>query len=172
MPFSTAEKSLRRVLLISALHGWMITLFSGLFTVLLLFLGEWLGVAVGALVTAGGIFELRGNHLLKQKQIAGLSWLGGGQLLVLGTIWVYCLGSLITYDEAAIMAQFTPEMRESLAQIGMSMSDLTPLMKTGFFAFYSIVMGVTLLYLGGLALYCHTRRPQIAALFAGDSGKP
>ena len=166
MPDSDNEKSLRRVLLISAIHGWCIAAFSGFCTLIMLVMGEWIGVWVGALITIGGIFELRGNSLLKRKRIEGLSWLARGQFLVLGTIWIYSLGNLIAYDEESLMAQVTPEMRDALSQTGMSVSDLQPLIKPGFFAFYLIVMGVTMLYLGSLAWYCHTRRPRIAAAFA------
>jgi len=53
---ASPAKTLHRVLLISALDGWSVALFAGLCTVISLLLGEWIGLLVGALVTAGGVF--------------------------------------------------------------------------------------------------------------------
>jgi len=169
---SAPEKTLRRILLVSAIDGWSIALFAGLCTLVSLFLGEWIGVLVGGLVTAGGVLEVRGRAALIRGESAGISGLVRAQTLILVTIWIYALLNLITYDEAAIMAQFTPELRSALSQAGMSVEDLRPMMKPAFFGFYLVVMGVTLLFQGGLALYYRSRRPAVAAALEARGAAP
>lgn len=172
MSDSPAEKSLRRVLFISALDGWSIALFAGFCTFLSLLFGEWIGITVGAVITAAGVLELRGRARLVRGNPAGMSTLVYAQLLILGTIWLYSLGNLLAYDEAAILAQLTPDIREAMSQIGLTPSDLQAMMKPVFFGFYFIVMGVTLLFQGGLALYYHSRRGKVAAALAAREPTP
>lgn len=172
MADSPSEKTLRRVLLISAIDGWSIAILAGFCTLISLLFGEWIGVLVAALITAGGVIELRGRGLLTRGDERGLSHLVRAQLLVLGTIWVYSLGNMISYDEELIMAQFTPELRSLLTQAGLSVDQLRPMLKPVFFGFYLVVIAVTLLFQGGLALYYHSRRPKIAEALAGRRPAP
>lgn len=169
---SSPGKTLRRILLISALDGWSVTLFAGLCAVISLLLGEWIGVVVGILVTAGGVFELRGRSALVRGEADGIACLVRAQLLILATIWVYSLANIVTYDEAKIMAAFTPELRDALTQAGLSIDELQRLIKPAFFGFYAIVMGVTLLFQGGLARYYHSRRAAVAGELADASATP
>lgn len=163
MPASPAEKNLRRVLLISAIDGWSIALFAGLCTLIALLFASWISVIIGALITAAGVIELRGRGRLVRGDPTGMSGLVGAQLIILGTIWLYSLVNLITYNEAAIVAKITPELRNALSQSGFEVEDLLPMLKPAFFGFYLVVMGVTLLFQGGLALYYHSRRPRVVA---------
>ena len=169
---ASPAKTLHRILLISALDGWSVALFAGLCTVISLLLGEWIGLLVGALVTAGGVFELRGRSALLRGDANGLTCLVRAQLLILSTIWVYSLGNIVTYNEAKIMAQLTPELRNALSQAGMSIEELQRMMKPAFFGFYLTVMGVTLLFQGGLGRYYHSRRAAIAQALDGARTTP
>lgn len=172
MPDSSAEKSLRRVLLVSAIDGWSIAIFAGLCTLASLLFGEWLGVSIGTVVTFAGILELHGRTRLINGDVRGLSWLVRVQILILAIIWLYAFRNLLAYDEAAMMAAITPEMRDLLTQSGIAMSDLQALMKPGYYGLYLTVMGVTLLFQGGLALYYFSRRTQITTALSSRQTQP
>lgn len=169
---SAPEQSLRRILVVSAIDGWSVALFAGLCALIALLFGGWVGVVVGGLISAAGVIELRGRAQLVQGNPRGMRGLVGAQLLILGTIWVYSLGNLITYDEARILAAFTPEARSLLSQRGLAVEDLQPMLKPAFFGFYLIVMGVTLLFQGALALYYHARREKVRLALAGRQTPP
>jgi len=161
-----SEKSLGRVLWISALDGWSISLFAGLCTLISILTFEWAGVIIGALVTTAGAIELRGRRKLQRGDAHGLPLLVRAQLMILGVIWLYALESLLAFDEAAMMASVTTEMRNALSQAGVSVEDFRPLLKPVYYGFYLTVMAVTLLFQGGLALYYHSRRDKITAALA------
>ena len=173
MALTPAEKSLRRVLLISAIDGWSIAIFAGLCTLGSLLFGEWIGVSIGAVITAAGIIELRGRTRLLNGDPTGLSWLVRAQILILAIVWLYSFRNLLAYDEAAMMASITLEMRDLMSQAGVAMSDLQALMKPVYYGLYLIVMGVTLLFQGGLALYYFSRRDKVTqALSARNAVVP
>jgi hypothetical protein len=172
MSDTPAEKSLRRVLFVSALDGWSVAFVAGFSTLLSLLFSGWIGVVIGALITAGGIIELRGRNRLMRGDAGGMSALVCAQLIILGTFWIYSAGNLLAYDEAAIMAQITPDIREAMSQLGVTVADLQAMMKPVFFGFYLVIMLVTLLFQGGLALYYHSRRAKVAAALAARSPAP
>lgn len=172
MSDSPAEKSLRRVLLISAIDGWSIAVFAGFCTLVSLVLGEWIGVSIGAVITFAGVLELRGRTRLIRGEITGLSWLIRAQVLILATIGLYAFRNLLAFDEAALMAEITPELRNAINQLGISMADFQALMKPVYCGFYLTVIGVTLLFQGGLALYYASRRAQITRALAQRTARP
>jgi hypothetical protein len=169
---ATPEKTLRRVLFISALDGWSIALFAGLCTLISLLMGEWIGVSVGALVTAAGVIELRGRRKLLDRDAGGLALLVRAQLLILAVIWLYSIQNLLAFDEATIMASITPDMRSALTQAGLSIDDFRPLVKPVYFSLYLTVIGVTLLFQGGLALYYYSCRAKVTAALAARVAVP
>lgn len=172
MANSPAEKTLRNVLAISAIDGWSIALFAGLCTLISLLTGGWIGVVVGGLVTAAGVLELRGRARLIRGEQSGLALLVRAQLLILGVIWLYSFENLIAFDQTALMAAVTPEMRSALSQAGVSLSDLEPLVKPVYFGLYLTVIGVTLLFQGGLALYYQSRKARVALALAERTPAP
>jgi hypothetical protein len=97
---------------------------------------------------------------------SGMVWLLRAQLAVLAIVFLYVLANLLAYDAAALMARLTPEMRGTLEQYGVLVSDLEPLLKPMYFAVYLLMMSGTLLFQGGLALFYKTRRGQVAAELA------
>ncbi len=163
MSDSPAEKSLRRVLLIAAIDGWSIAVIAGLCTLISLLFGEWIGVSIGAVITAAGVIELRGRTRLLHGDPTGLNWLIRAQVLILAIVWLYSFRNLLSYDEAAMMAEITPEMRDMLNQAGIALSDIQALMKPVYYSLYLTVIAVTLLFQGGLALYYFSRRDKITA---------
>jgi hypothetical protein len=166
MTESKDEKTLRRVLFISAMDGWSVALFAGFCTLISLLMGEWIGVSIGAIITACGVFELRGRKQITRGDADGMKWLVRAQVFILCTIWLYASENMFAYDEAAILAGVTPEMTEALHQAGLSMNDLRPMMKPVVYGFYLVVMGVTLLFQGGLALYYRSAREKVRAAVA------
>lgn len=167
------EKTLRRVLFISALDGWSIALFAGLCALISLLMGEWIGVTVGGLVTAAGVIELRGRRRLLDGDAHGLAFLVRAQAMILGVIWIYALQNLLAFDEAEIMAQFTPGVREMLSQwFVLSAEDFRPLVKPVYYSLYLTVIGATLLFQGGLALYYYSCRARITEALAARVAVP
>jgi hypothetical protein len=166
MPDSRPEPTLRRVLALSLMDGWCMTLFSGFCTSLSLWLGEWSGAAVGASVLSCGLTTLCSRKRLMRGDASGMVWLLRAQLAVLAIVFLYVLANLLAYDAAALMARLTPEMRGTLEQYGVLVSDLEPLLKPMYFAVYLLMMSGTLLFQGGLALFYKTRRGQVAAELA------
>lgn len=165
MPDSPAEKSLRHVLLVSAIDGWSITVIAGFCTLVSLLFGQWIGISVGATITVAGLIELRGRARLARGDISGLGWLIRAQVLILATIGLYAFRNLLAFDEAVLLAQFTPELRNAIDQLGISMADIERLMKPIYCGIYLTVIGVTVLFQGGLALYYASRRTKITEAF-------
>lgn len=172
MPDTPSEKTLLRVLLISGIDGWSITLFAGLCTLISLLLGEWIGVSIGALITAAGVLELRGRKRLIKGEADGMSGLVRAQLIILGVVLLYSLQNLLAYDETALMAQITPEMKNALSQAGIAIADFEPLIKPVYFSLYLTVIALTLLFQGGLALYYHSRRGKIVEALSARRAPP
>lgn len=172
MTDNDSEKNLRRVLWISALDGWSISLFAGLCTLISLLWFEWAGVIVGALVTTAGAIELRGRRKLLRGDAHGLPLLVRAQVMILAVIWLYAFENLLAFDESTIMASVTPEMRNAFSQAGVSVEDFRPMLKPVYYSLYLTVIAVTLLFQGGLALYYHSRRTKITAALAARHTVP
>lgn len=166
MSDSLPEPTLRRVLALSLMDGWCMTLFSGFCTSVSLLTGEWTGACVGAIVMSCGVTTLRSRKRLIVGDAVGIVWLLRAQLVVLTIVFLYVLGNLLAYDTAALMAHLTPEIRNMLDQYGVSLADLESLMKPLYFGIYLLVMAGTLLFQGGLALFYKTRRGQVTAELA------
>ena len=157
MPKRSPQDVLKRVRRIAAVNGWSVAVFSGLCTLISLLTGAAGGAAVGLMVTLGGVMELRGHRMLGRRLPDGMSWLVRGQLVVLGTIWIYAVSRLASFDPELAMGNMTAEMEQLLAESGVMMSDVLPLVKIAFYAIYITVLLVTLIYQGGLALYYRSR---------------
>ncbi len=147
-------------------------MFAGFCTLVSLILGEWIGVFIGVMITFAGVLELHGRTRLQRGDIAGLSWLIRAQVLILAIVGLYAFRNLLAFDEAALLAEITPELRNAISQLGISMADFQALMKPAYYGFYLTVIGVTLLFQGGLAIYYASRRPQINKAFAVRQSTP
>jgi hypothetical protein len=172
MPDSPAEKSLRRVLIISAIDGWSIAIFAGLCTSVSLVLGEWIGVSIGATITTAGIIELRGRARLIRGNVSGLDWLIRAQVLILATVGLYAFRNLLAFDEAALLAEITPDIRYAIDQLGISTADFKALMKPVYYGLYLTVIGVTVLFQSGLAIYYASRRSRITTALTQRAAIP
>ena len=150
-----------RVLRLSKINGWSVAIISGLGALVSLLFGDLFGCAIGALVLWGGITEIKGNHKLRRKDIDGMRLLVWAQLMVLGVIWVYAASSLGSFDAEFALSNQTPEMQQILTDAGVDTAELTTLIRLIFYVFYGVVMVVTLIYQGGLALYYRRRTPFV-----------
>ena len=160
------EKALKRVLLISWLDGWSLVVIAALSLLLTLAFGQLIGTAIGLLVLAAGVIELRGRRALKRRNAeAGMKLLVRSQLFLLTVILVYCARCLGSFDDGYFKEQVIPEMRqylllligisldEFLQQVGLTVDELVPLGHKAFLVLYSSVAVISLLYQGGLALF-------------------
>ncbi len=175
MPNSLPEPTLRRALALSLMDGWCMTLFSGFCMSLSLWLGEWSGAAVGACVLSCGITTLCSRKRLLRGDASGMVWLLRAQLAVLAIVFLYVLANLLAYDAAALSQRLRDLQASSsfggiviltVEQYGISTSDLEPFLRPMYFAVYLLMMGGTLLFQGGLALFYKTRRGQVTAELA------
>lgn len=157
MAKGTPQDVLKRVRRIAGVNGWSVAVVSGLSTLLCLVTGAAGGAAVGLMVTLGGVMELRGRRMLGERKPDGMLWLVRGQLMVLGMIWVYAVSRLASFDPELAMGNLTPDMERLLAESGILMSDILPLVKIAFYTLYITLLLVTLFYQGGLALYYRSR---------------
>jgi hypothetical protein len=154
---SPAEISLQRVLTVSRLNGWSVVVISALGSLLALAMGDLLSALIGLLVLAAGLMEVRGHRQLQQRNPAGLILLVRSQLFLLAVMLVYCAGRLGSFDADTALASLTPDMEVMLAEAGLDKSSLLPLVRTAFFALYSVVAAITLIYQGGLALFYRSK---------------
>ncbi len=154
---SPAEISLQRVLTVSRLNGWSVIVLSALGSVLALAIGDLLSALIDLLVLAAGLMEVRGHRQLQQRDPAGLTLLVRSQLFLLAVMLVYCAGRLGSFDADTALASLTPDMEVILAATGLDKSSLLPLVRSAFFALYSAVAAITLIYQGGLALFYRSK---------------
>lgn len=153
----TPQDTLKRVRRIAAVNGWSVAVFSGLGTLISFIMGAAGVAAVGIMVTFGGVMELRGRRMLGEGKAEGMRWLIRGQLFVLGMIWIYAVSRMASFDPELAMGNVTPDMEKLLAESGVLMSDILPLVKIAFYSIYSAVLLGSLVYQGGLALYYRSR---------------
>ncbi len=164
MPTATPqEKTLKRVLLVSAIDGWSVIAIAGLGILLTLLLGDLAGLVVGVLVLVAGIIELRGRRRLQRRDASGMALLIRAQLLLLAVILIYCASRLGSYDQESMLANLTPDMQAVLKESGVEVADILPLVQLVYMATYSLVALLTLLFQGGLVLYYRSRTPLVTA---------
>lgn len=152
-----AQKALQRVLLVSAIDGWSVIAIAALGTLLTLLLGDLSGVGVGLLVLLAGIQELRARRRLQRRDATGMTHLVRAQLFLLAVILVYCATRLGSYDQEAMLANLTPDMKAALKEAGVEVADIIPLVRMVFFATYGLLAVLTLLFQGGLLLYYRSK---------------
>ena len=164
------EATLRRVLALSVMDGWCMSLFSGFCTLVSLLVAEWSGAVVGALVVFCGLTTLRNRRRLLQGEASGMTGLLRAQLMVILVVFVFVLENLLAFDPVAMNQKLISlesssaiggQLVNLLFACGLSVADLHPFLKPVYFGFYLIVMGGTLVFQGGLALYYLTRRAQV-----------
>lgn len=163
---------LKRVLRIGLLDGLSLLLLAGGFGLLSASAGDRLGAAVGFMVSAAGVFELRGRSLLVRGNIRGLEWLISAQLAVLAVIAGYAVYQYFEYDPRTLLELFEKAFGSVADSLGLperrpaEALQLTPeeylgLMRDLMRLNFALVAVASALFQGGLALYYHRRRKSI-----------
>jgi hypothetical protein len=166
------EDVLRRVIRLSRLNGWSVVLFAGPCAVIALAFGDLVSFAVGALVAVGGAIEVRGSRGLRRRDPDGMRLLVRSQLVVLGVIWVYAVSRLMSFDEGIAREMATPDMQTVLAELGLSLNDIMPLVRQVHHLLYASVIVATLFYQGGLALYYRRRTAAVTEALRAPPSVP
>jgi hypothetical protein len=156
-----AQKILKRVLVVSAIDGWSIIAIAALGALLAVALGDYSSVAVGLLIAAAGVFELRGRRQLLRRDAGGMGLLVRAQMFLLAVILVYCASRLGSFDEGMVLGNLTPELEALLKENGLERADIIPAVRMMFYAIYGTLAFVTLLFQGGLTLYYRSRTARV-----------
>lgn len=166
------EKALQRVLLVSAIDGWSVTVIAALGTLLTLVLGDYSTLFAGLLILAAGVMELRGRRRLTRRDPDGMRRLVRAQLFLLSVILVYCASRLGSYDQEAMLANLTPDMKAMLQESGVDVADIVPLVQMVFFVTYGLVALLSLLFQGGLILFYRRKTPLVTAALTAPPAVP
>lgn len=161
-----AENGLKRVIGISRVNGWSITILSGLGTLVSLAFGDMVGAGLGLLATGAGAMEVRGHRLLRSGDPDGAKWLVRAELFLLAIIATYAAGRLLSFDAESVRENITPDQQALLEEAGLQMADIIPLVRLVFRLFYGALLLVTCLYQGGLALYYRRKVPLLEEALA------
>ncbi len=165
-PPRTPEEQLRRVLRTAKLNGLGVAIVAGLGALVSLAFGDLIGAAVGALVAVGGGMELSGRKQILRGDADGMRRLVRSQLLVLGVIVVYAASRFASFDAESVMGNLTPDMRNDLAQAGVDLAAILPMVRLMFYALYGSLAVVTLIYQGGMAVYYRRRTAVVQQALA------
>lgn len=160
---SLEEKTYRRVLFLSALDGWSIVIVAGLSALVSLAFVSPTGIVVSLLALVTGTMELRGRARLVRRDASGMRLLVRAQLILLSVILVYCAKNLGSFDAETTMGNLTPDMAAALNEAGLTQADILPLVRLTFYATYTILAVVSLVFQGGLTLYYRSRTARVTA---------
>jgi len=124
------------------------------------------GVMIVIGVCVVGVVELVGCGRMRRAEPAAARWLGANQLALLGLIALYCLMQMAAFSPEAVQAAaLSPEVRAQLnamPQMVRSIDNLVlrwaPIITYGF---YSLIIGLSVCFQGGMALYYFTRRKHV-----------
>ena len=160
----------RRVMRISLINAWSVTLIAGSFTALSLLGLSLAGVIVGAAVTAAGPIELHGRKALQTNVTQARGWMVGSQVWLMSCVLGYCGWRLMMLDPADPFAVFGAEAGQLMQMVdivGISSAELERLFIQAYRITYGLIAGLTVLFQGGLALYYRSRIGRLM-----DSDKP
>ena len=160
------DRSLRRVLAIARGDGWSIVIVAALGGLYSLVTGGWFAAGTAALVVVAGLGELHGRSRLLRNDATGLRWLIGAQLLLLVVIWIYAAGRWWFFDPAALWAEL-PALAQAEIDRQLLAAGLLPeldrplLLQMMNLITCALLVFITLLYQGGMALYYTLKRRAV-----------
>lgn len=118
---------------------------------------SWSSMAITLGVCVIGAIEYVGYRRLRLGLPSAANFLACNQLAFLGLISAYCVFQMLTFStaelDAAIGSQTPPEVSQLVGS-------LAPLVTVGF---YSLVIVMSIVFQGGLAMYYFTRRKYLRA---------
>jgi len=153
------EKQLRRVLRISKINAWTVTIISGGFAVLNLIGMSLIGVLVGGGVAGAGLMEMRGHRRLEAGEPGARDWMVFSQVWLILCVLAYCGSRLAALDPADPFALLgDPDgLHELVALAGISLEELGDLFVQIYTYTYGAVAALTVVFQGGLGLYYWVR---------------
>jgi hypothetical protein len=158
-----AVRSAARTAFLSAATTLAIGVFSALFVVVW---PSWDGALVAVGLCAIGSVEYWGHRRMLRADLAAAGILAKNQLAFLGLIVLYCLAQMIMFSPDKIKADaLSPEVRSQLTAlpdmqraIDGEIDRYAPLVTYGF---YGLVIVLSVLFQGGLALYYFNRKKRL-----------
>ncbi len=153
------ENILARVERVGRLHGGCVLYVAGVFALLGATSGDTLGAIVGLAVAGAGAIEHHGATMLGHGNGRGLRWLIGSQVCLFAAIAVYCAVRLADLELPPIPDQIRPMLEINAAQLGVSVEEFVAM---AYRLTLKLVLGVSIFYQGGLALYYYSKRHAIA----------
>lgn len=146
----------RRLIRLSKINGWSVTVIAGGFALLSLFSLSWAGVFVGAVATGSGVMEIRGHRRLEAGRPGARGLMVGSQVMLVLCVLLYCAWRLASFDPEdplAIIGSAEVQIRE-LAELGfISMSELEAQVAELYSLTYRLVAVLTLVVQGGFGFY-------------------
>ena len=160
------ERKLERVLRISRADGMAVMLCAGLSVLFSLPAQAWVFAAFSALAIVASGMEWHGHQRLRTGDESGLGWLIGAQACLYTVIVGYALWRLQNFAPATYWAEIPAPAREQIesqmVEAGLDpAADRDLLLRTMNFLTCVILVGVSTLYQGGLALWYRLQRPAI-----------
>ena len=149
----------QKIMRISTINAWSITLIAGSFTLLSLIGLSVPGVIVGAAVTAAGFMEMHGQKALQEDPGRARTWMVGSQVWLMACVLIYCGWRLLSLDPDNPFVVFgdAGQVFQLVEALGIPMKYLASLFIQAFYITYSLIAGLTILFQGGLALYYRSR---------------
>jgi len=152
------EFVLIRVRRVGSIHGYSVLFVAGMFALLSAMAGDFFGAIVGLLVAGAGAIEHHGASLLGAGDSRGTVWLVSSQSVLFVTIAGYCFIRLRHVEIPAIPDEIRPMLEMNAEQAGMTLSQYLSFMYQFFFR---LLLGLSILYQGGLGLYYFSKRHAI-----------
>ncbi len=121
-------------------------------------------VVIVVAITVMGLIELSGAKRIAAAVPSAARDLGFNQLALLALIVIYCVVQMVTFSARGSSFLVSPEFRQTMTQLpsleamGEKLDSLAPLLVCGF---YGLVILLSVLFQGGLALYYFSRRKVI-----------
>ena len=150
----------RRVLRVARFGGTLVLAIAGALAVVSAAAGDYLGAAIGVIISGAGVFELHGASLLKAGRAHGVNWLVGSQLYLLLSVLGYCVLRLSHLEIPTVPPELVSTIEISANQLHMTSHEYLVMVYR--FTFQLVAL-LTLFYQGGMALYYHRRRAAVTA---------
>ncbi len=127
---------------------------------------ENLVIVAGLAVT--GMIELRGSRRFRQASPSVARDLGLNQLALGTLIILYCIVQMVTFraDASSVVSPEVAELLPQMPEMQRSVQQMTSLLPMMMYGFYGLVILLSVLMQGGLALYYFTRRKHVEAFRA------
>jgi len=149
----------QRIMRISTINAWSVTIIAGCFTGLSLLGMSIPGVIVGAAVTTAGPLELHGLKQLEADPSRARPWMVGSQVWLMACVVSYCAWRLLSLDPDNPFVVFgdAAQVLELVAIFGIPEAYLASLFVQAFYITYGLIAALTLIFQGGLAVYYRSR---------------